>query len=93
MSIEFLDPSHEAGAVGLTRADRLATLEGATIAVISNGKKNTKPFFDAMADELKQHFKVADVIRITKSNYSAPVEPERLIEAEKWQAIISGIGD
>ena len=40
----------------------------------------------------KDH-KVADVVRITKSNYSAPVEPELLAEAEKWQAIISGIGD
>jgi hypothetical protein len=93
MPIEFLDPSHEAEVAGLKRAKRLTTLEGATVAIISNGKKNTKPFFDAMAKELKQQFKVADVVRITKSNYSAPVEPERLVEAEKWQAIISGIGD
>jgi hypothetical protein len=93
MPIEFLDPTHEAGATGLTRAARLPSLAGATIAIVSNGKKNTKPFFDAMADELRAVHKVADVVRITKSNYSAPVEPALLAEAEKWQAIISGIGD
>ena len=93
MPIEFLDPTHEADAVGLTRAGRLASLDGATVAIISNGKKNTKPFFDAMADELRETHNVADVVRITKSNYSAPVEPALLAEAEKWQAIISGIGD
>ena len=93
MPIEFLDPTHEAGAAGVARADRLSSLEGATVAIISNGKKNTKPFFDAMADELRHTHKVADVVRLTKSNYSAPVEPALLAEAEKWQAIISGIGD
>lgn len=93
MAIEFLDPSHEEGGAPLTRASRLASLDGATIAIISNGKKNTKPFFDALSDELRREFKVADVVRITKSNYSAPVDPAFLVEAEKWQAIISGIGD
>ena len=72
MPIEFLDPTHEADAVGLTRAGRWHHLTGATVAIISNGKKNTKPFFDAMADELRETHNVADVVRITKSNYSAP---------------------
>ena len=93
MPIEFLDPTHEAGATGVARAERLASLSGATVAIISNGKKNTKPFFDAMADDLRETYKVTDVVRITKSNYSAPVEPVLLADAEKWQAIISGIGD
>ena len=93
MPIEFLDPTHEADAAGVSRAGRLTSLDGATVAIISNGKKNTKPFFDALADELRETYKVADVVRFTQSIYSAPVEPERLAEAEKWQAIISGIGD
>lgn len=93
MAIEFLDPTNEAAAAGFTRAPRLADVRGATIAIISNGKKNTGPFFDAMADELRSSHGVADVVRITKPNYSAPVDPTLLREAEKWQAIISGIGD
>ena len=93
MSIRFLDPTHESSASEFKPAPRLASLEGATVAIISNGKKNTKPFFDAVERELRDRQGVADVVRLTKSNYSAPVEAELLVEAEKWQAIISGIGD
>ena len=93
MSIRFLDPTHESSASEFKPAPRLASLEGATVAIISNGKKNTKPFFDAVERELRDRQGVADVVRLTKSNYSAPVEAELVVEAEKWQAIISGIGD
>jgi hypothetical protein len=93
MPIEFLDPTHEQGGAAFTAAPRLASLGGATVAIVSNGKKNTKPFFDGLEAELKETFKVADVVRITKSNYSAPVEEALLEDAEKWQALISGVGD
>ena len=91
--MEFLDPTHEAGADGFLPAPRLASLQGATVAIISNGKKNTKPFFDAMETELRTRHGVADVVLLTKSNYSAPAEPAILEEAEKWQALIAGVGD
>ena len=93
VSIRFLDPTHEAGSSEFKPAPRLASLEGTTVAIISNGKKNTKPFFDAMETGLRNAHGVAEVVRLTKSNYSAPVEPEILQEAEKWQAIIAGVGD
>ena len=93
MSITFLDPTHESGSSAFTAAPRLASLEGATVAFISNGKKNTLPFFDAVEREFRERHNVANVVRLTKANYSAPVEPELLQEAEKWQALISGVGD
>ncbi|MEM8974391.1 MAG: hypothetical protein AAGD43_20215 [Pseudomonadota bacterium] len=93
MTIEFLDPTHEGGSSGFQLAGRITSLKGATVAIVSNGKRNTKPFFDAIADELQANHGVAKVVRITKSNYSAPVEPDLLKEAEKWQALISGVGD
>lgn len=93
MNIEFLDPTHEAGTSEFEVAPRLTSLEGATVAIISNGKKNTKPFFDAMETELRNSHGVAEVVRLTKSNYSAPAEAAVLQEAEKWQAIIAGVGD
>lgn len=93
VSIKFYDPTHEASSSAFSAAPRLASLDGATVAIISNGKKNTKPFFDAMEAELRERHAVADVVRLTKSNYSAPVEAELLEQAEKWQALIAGIGD
>jgi hypothetical protein len=93
MSIDFLDPTHEAGAGAFMPAARLPTLQGTTIAILSNGKKNAQPFFDAFARELVERYGVAKVVRLTKSNYSAPAEPALLSEAEKWQALIAGVGD
>jgi len=93
MSIEVLDPSHENDARTFAPAKRLANLEGATVGIISNGKKGTKPFFDAVERELVEGYGVARVVRLTKANYSAPVEPELLNEAERWQALIAGVGD
>ncbi len=93
MSIEILDPTHEAGSVEFSAADRLKSLEGATIGIISNGKKGTKTFFDAFEKELMQRHHVANVVRITKTNYSAPVDRALLDEAQKWNALVAGIGD
>jgi hypothetical protein len=93
MSIEVLDPSHEDDSRNFTPANRLETLKGSTVGIISNGKKGTKPFFDAVERALIDGYGVAKVVRLTKANYSAPAEPEMLNEAERWQALIAGVGD
>jgi hypothetical protein len=93
VSIEFLDPTHESGSAQFSPAKRLATLGGATVGIVSNGKKGTKPFFDAVERELRERHGVAEVVRLTKANYSAPAEAAIMTEAERWQALISGVGD
>lgn len=93
MSIEILDPSHEADARAFALAKRLDSLKGATIGIISNGKKGTRPFFAAVEKEFVERHGVAKVVCLTKANYSAPAEPELINEAERWQALISGVGD
>lgn len=93
MSIEILDPTHEGASLDFALAARLTALKGARIGIISNGKFGTKPFFDAIERDLIDNYGVADVIRRTKGNYSAPAEAELLREAEQWDALIAGIGD
>ena len=93
MSIEFLDPTHESQARDFKLAPRLASLQGSTIAIVSNGKKGTRPFFDALANEFTSRYGVAKIVRVTKANYSAPAEPGLLSEAARWQALVAGIGD
>lgn len=93
MAIEILDPSHESAGAPFALAPRLDTLAGRTVAVLSNGKKGTKPFFDALERELKDRYRVAEVVRLTKSNYSAPAEPPLLRDSARWHALVSGIGD
>jgi hypothetical protein len=91
--MEFLDPSHEADRRAFAPAPRLATLEGATIGIVSNGKKGTQPCFDALAREFTERYRVARVVRLTKANYSAPAEPGLLDGAALWQALVAGVGD
>ena len=91
--MEILDPTHEGDSPDFVPAARLRSLEGATIGVISNGKKSTKPFFDALERELVEKHGVATVVRRTKSNYSAPADAEIMDEAKKWDALVAGVGD
>jgi hypothetical protein len=93
MTLEILDPTHESDARVFLPAKRLASLEGKTVAIVSNGKKGTQPFFAAFERELSTRYGVARVVRLTKSNYSAPVEAELLNDAERWHALVAGVGD
>ena len=93
MSLEILDPTHEGDSGSFALASRLSALDGATVGIISNGKKNTIPFFNAFEDELRTKFGGAEVVRTIKSNYSAPADAHLVEEAEKWDAVIAGIGD
>ena len=91
--IEFLDPGHETESTAFHPAPRLDSLAGKVVAIVSNGKKGTRTFFDALARALREHHDVAEVIRLTKRNYSAPVEVELLHASARWHALVAGVGD
>jgi len=93
MSIQVLDPTHEADGQPFALAPRLQSLQGTTVGLLSNGKYGTRPFFDAIEHELIDGHGVAKVIRVTKGNYSAPAEDEIMADARSWDALIAGIGD
>ncbi len=97
MTHEVLDPTHDDGLASdrtPVLAERLDSIAGATIGIISNGKQGTRRFFDALAAELIETHGAADVVRVTKSNYSAPADPEILDRAkEEWRAVVAGVGD
>jgi hypothetical protein len=93
MNIEFLDPTHENHTGEFALAPRVSTLEGAIVAIVSNGKKGTVSFFDAFERELRDTHDVAEVVRITKLNYSTPVDRSLLDDASRWNALVAGIGD
>ena len=93
MSIEVLDPTYEADPPQFVLAARLRTLRGTTIGIVSNGKRNTVPFFDALEKELIGTHGAARVVRRTKSNYSAPADSRLVEELRTWDAVVAGIGD
>ena len=93
MTFRVLDPTPEKTAPTGQLAPRLATLKGATIGFISNGKEGTKGFFGHLDRLLREEHGVAEVVYRTKTNYSAPADPPIAAEITKWDAVVSGIGD
>ena len=93
MMIEVLDPTYEGDTSSFKYAAGLKNLKGATVGIISNGKKGTFHFFNALEDLLTKKYKAAKVIQVVKKNYSAPAEEEIMEEVKKWDAAIAGVGD
>ena len=93
MTLRVLDPTFEDGVAGFALAPRLAGLEGATIGIISNGKKGTAPFFAHLATVLRTRYGAADVVLRVKKSFSAPAEPAIMEEAAEWSAAVAGVGD
>ena len=93
MPIEVLDPTYNDEANEFSAVPRRASLTGLTIGIISNGKQNTEPFFDAMERELRAHHHVAEVVRVVKGNYSAPAAAGIMDQAKRWHALVAGVGD
>lgn len=93
MTIRVLDPTNETVPLVGRPAPRLASLAGATIGFVSNGKEGTQGFFNHLEQVLRQNYGVASVVRRTKSNYSAPADPHIVDELRRWQAVVAGVGD
>jgi hypothetical protein len=93
MTLRVLDPTNEQSETGGQPANRLASLEGKTIAFISNGKEGTKAYFAHLDRILRKELGVSDVVWRTKSNYSAPADRHIAEEIEHWDAVVTGIGD
>jgi hypothetical protein len=92
MSIEVLDPTYGGGTAAFALAPRLDSLKGKTVAVISNGKRGTRPYFAALEQMLLEQG-AARVVTHIKSNYSAPADAHIMAEASQWDAAFVGIGD
>ena len=71
MSIQVLNPTHEGDFKSFKAAEGLKSLKGAKLGIISNGKKGTFHFFNALEELLIKNHGVKKVIRVVKKNYSA----------------------
>ena len=91
--ITVLLPTYDEEPDGFPLPARPASLVGATVGIISNGKAGTRPFFDYLDRLLRDEWGVAEVVRRTKANYSAPAESELINEAAGWAVLFAGVGD
>lgn len=76
------------------RAPRARTLAGATLGLLANGKSNGMALLDRIAEHLRERHGVAEVLRVAKTNASAPVsEPDAALLAKRCAAVVTAIGD
>ena len=91
----ILDPTvGSPTSASLTHAPRPTALRGATIGLLANGKSNGMLLLDRIAERLRERDAIADVVRVSKTNASAPVaEEEAALLAKHCAAVITAIGD
>ena len=91
--MKVLDPTNEMKTAGVVLAPRLASLEGKTVAIITNAKEGTKGYFGHLDRLLRAEMGVAHVVWREKSNYSAPADHHIMQEVTNWHAVFAGVGD
>jgi len=92
-----LDPTYEPPAEASRRkgvAARPATLDGAVVGLLSNGKANGMALLEAVRAELETRYAIRGSLGFTKGSVSIPPRPEdfeRLVH--EADVVITAIGD
>ena len=93
MAIIVLDPTVAPGGAPIRVAPSLASLAGARIGLLDNGKVNVDRFLDHVDALLRSRHGVAEVLRRRKPNMSAPAPDAMLAELAACDAVVSAVGD
>jgi len=95
--IRILDPTLGGGSgatAAMPRAPRPTALSGVTVGLLANGKSNGMALLDRIWLRLREQHGVADVVRVAKTNASAPVSDEDAeLLAKRCGIVVTAIGD
>ena len=94
--IRILDPTlGSAPAVSvLSCAPRPAGLSGVTIGLLANGKSNGMALLERIALHLRTRHGIGDIVRVAKTNASAPVSDEDAeLLAKHCAVVVTAVGD
>ncbi|MYH88697.1 MAG: hypothetical protein F4125_09030 [Acidimicrobiaceae bacterium] len=94
MTVTLIDPTVGPAISERRLAARPATLDGAVIGLINNGKTHGREILERIADNLCAKYRIRDTILVTKPNSAFPAAPEQIEKLTKGAtAIIGAIGD
>ncbi len=75
-------------------AERLPSLHGRRVALVSSGKVNADRLFAELGNCLQERYRVAEVRLVTKPSSSVPAPPELIGQLAEWaHAAVVGPGD
>jgi len=91
----ILDPTLlTSAATASSPAPRPVELTGATVGLLANGKSNGMALLDRIAEILRERHGIGEVVRVAKTNASAPVrEEDAELLAKRCAAVVTAIGD
>jgi hypothetical protein len=97
MTNTIMDPTgltERGTAAGLALAPRRGDLDGATVALLENGKKNARLFLEELGTVLSDRYGVRTVTLRHKEVFSA-AEPPTVIDAiaDACDVVVTGVGD
>jgi hypothetical protein len=94
MSYIVLDPTDEPVKAGFTLAPRPEKLDGLTVGIIDNGKKNSDYLLQGILKGMAAGAPLAGSVQVRKPSVSHGIPPLLAEELSgKCQVIIAGIGD
>ena len=94
MTVTLIDPTLAPASAGLTRAPRPASLDGAVLGLVNNGKAHGREILQRVAENLAAAHRLGGTILVTKPGSSFPATPEDVeMLAADASAIIAAIGD
>ena len=92
----ILDPtlSDAAAPAARPRAPRPRDLRGLTVGLLANGKSNGMALLDGIAERLRERHGIGEVVRVAKTNASAPVSEDDVEQlAKRCAVVVTAIGD
>ena len=93
MGLTLIDPRNEGARPAARVAPRLATMTGATVALLDIGKPGGSHFLNRLETLLKDERSVAGVVRTTKPTYARPA-PDALLETLRHvDAVVVALAD
>ena len=94
MTVTLIDPTLAPARAGSTRAPRPASLDGAVLGLVNNGKTRGREILQRVAENLATAHRLGGTILVTKPDSSFPAAPEDIeMLAADATAIIAAIGD
>ena len=93
-NIILLNPTDQGGVSGKFLAPRLDELNGKVMGLLNISKNGSDIFLERVEELIREKFKVADVIHVTKPTFARPAPAEMITQlADQCDFVIEGLAD
>ena len=93
-TVKVLDPTVSSMSEKSAIADRPESLDGSTVGLLSNGKKNSEELLRCVYDILSKEHNLKKTLEYNKGNASRPCPPDILNDlAQECDIVITASGD